>query len=157
MPWLPENIWRRRLTVEYEQMRASNFSFTASEDYTRYNVFLKGRGFVRENNVVVPRDSHEVMITLKREYPYAGGLDLVWRTPIFHPNIRESDGRVCIQLVNEWAETQTVLHVVQALERLLREPNPASPLNLDAAEYYVRNGLVEAPKAKPGRPRLVFE
>lgn len=156
MPFLPENIWRRRLSSEHAEMAASALQFRVNPDFTEYIVTLVGPGFSRETGKILPKNSHEVRIVLKREYPYAGGFDLTWITPIFHPNIREEDGKVCIQLVNQWMETQTVRQVVEALERLLREANPASPLNLEAAEYFVRNGIVPAPVQKPGRPRLVF-
>lgn len=147
---LPEEIWRRRLESEFNEMRSAGGKFEVAPDYTEYTISLRGPGLYRDAGGVKKRDQHTVVIALNRNYPYAGGIDVVWLTPIFHPNIRESDGKVCIQLVNDWAENQTVAAVVQALHHMLENPNPGDPLNKEAAEYFVKNGLAAGiVKAKP--------
>lgn len=157
MPQLPESIWRRRLDSEFEEMSASGTRFQSNQEHTEYRIFLEGGSLWRDHGVIKKRSAHEVLVRLKREYPYPGGIDVVWLTPIFHPNIRESDGKVCILLVNDWAETQTVKSVVDALKQLLDNPNPASPLNKEAAEYLVKHpeefGLT--PVEKHNRPHVV--
>ncbi len=141
-------------------MKASGARFQANEQHTEYRLFLEGCALYRDRGVMKKRTAHEVLIRLKREYPYPGGIEVVWLTPIFHPNIRESDGKVCILLVNEWAESQTVKSVAEALKQLLENPNPASPLNKEAAQYLLKHpeefGLtpVES-RSRPGRPRVV--
>jgi ubiquitin-conjugating enzyme E2 D/E len=77
-----------------------------------------------------------VQIALKREYPYAGGIEVVWLTPIFHPNIHPGDGKVCIQLLNEWSESQSVASLVKALRQLLVQPNPYNALDKEAADFF---------------------
>jgi len=82
---------------------------------------------------------------------------LIWETPIFHPNIRP-DGKVCIQLVNKWSASQTILSIMDALVQLLETPNPESPLNYDAAQYFIEHpdALKRAtPMEKPRKPRIV--
>ena len=153
MPFLPENIWKRRLESEFEEMRSSSENFDSNAELSEYLVSLKGAGLYRDSGRVVARDSHSVRIDLLRSYPYAGGVDVTWLTPIFHPNIRESDGKVCIQILNDWAESQTVLSLVKSLRHLLDNPNPLDPLNKDAAEYYLKNG---ASASTPKRPRIVM-
>lgn len=152
MPFLPEIIWKRRLESEFEEMRASGEKFESNSGLSEYMVSLKGSGLYRENSRLLSRDSHSVRIDLLRSYPYAGGVDVTWLTPIFHPNIRESDGKVCIQILNDWAESQTVLSLVKSLRHLLENPNPLDPLNKEAAEYYLENG---ASASAPKRPRVV--
>ena len=165
MPALPEEIWRRRLESEYAEMRESGERFEANAALTEYTISLREPGLCREGGLIARRDSHSVKILLLRAYPYPGGIDVVWLTPLFHPNVREKDGKVCIHLLNDWAENQTVLSVVRSLKHLLEYPNPYDALNKEAADYYADNpdgvqaalaGQVAKP-AEPGKPRIVFK
>jgi len=157
MAALPEAIWKRRLESEYDEMRESGERFEANAALTEYTVSMRGPGLYRDNGKVFRRDSHSVKIELLRSYPYPGGIDVVWLTPIFHPNIREADGKVCIQLLNDWAENQTVAALVKSLHHLLENPNPNDALNKEAADYFAENpgAQLQAP-ATPGKPRIVF-
>ena len=154
MPSLPEEIWKRRLESEYNEMSGSGLNFDASSDYAEYTISLRGPGFYRDFNGIRQRDQHSVRISLNRNYPYAGGIEVVWLTPIFHPNIREEDGLVCIQLVNDWAENQTVASVVKALQHLLETPNSDDPLNYEAADYF-RNEKITPVKIRG--PKVIEE
>ena len=139
MPQLPETVWRRRIETEYLQLVQKGVQFTASADKLSYDFVLRGPGLVTDGNGIVKRvEEHRVRLTLNREYPYAGGFELVWLTPIFHPNIR-GDGKVCIQLVNKWSAGQTMANIIDALHQLLSNPNPDSPLNTDAARYFMEH------------------
>ncbi|HIH20081.1 TPA: hypothetical protein HA244_02330 [Candidatus Micrarchaeota archaeon] len=150
--FLPENIWRRRLESEHSEMRASGIKFETNADQTEYTLNLHGKGLAKQGDAIVEKDSHTVQIILLREYPYPGGIEVYWLTPIFHPNIRAEDGRVCIQLVNDWSETTNVLGVVRALQHLLENPNPKDPLNKEAGKWFAENGFTGG-KAK--KPRVV--
>jgi len=159
LPQLPEPIWRRRIESEYQQLAtAGKDFFTANQDHTDYVFIIRGPGLVEERGGFVTRtDEHRVRLTVKREYPYAGGFDLAWQTPIFHPNIRQ-DGKVCIQLVNKWSASQTILSIMDALCQMLENPNPDSPLNYDAAQYFIehpnalKGGVITQ---KPKKPRIL--
>lgn len=150
---LPENIWRRRLESELLAMQQSGEKFEISPDKTTYIVSLHGEGLVKDGDNIAKRDNHSIEIDLLREYPYPGGIALFWLSPIFHPNIRAEDGAVCIQLINEWSETQTIVSVVKALKQMLANPNPQSPLNQEAANYFLQNPQLPQQAAKG--PRLV--
>ncbi|MFH1199560.1 MAG: ubiquitin-conjugating enzyme E2 [Candidatus Micrarchaeota archaeon] len=155
MPFLPETVFSRRLQAEFAQMHASGLKFTASADKTEYEVSLDAPGFKRVSGQVSPINSHRFTVKIKREYPYAGGLDVVWLTPIFHPNIREGDGKVCIQLVNEWTASQTIASVCAAIIQLLANPNPFSPLNIEAARFFDQNPQALSGKYAYTRPRII--
>ncbi len=162
MPSLPEPVWRRRLQREHEIMSESRASFTCNADRTEYTITLHAPGLVlEESGAVRMQDAHRVRIRLGREYPYAGGLEVTWLTPIFHPNIRQEDGKVCIQLLNAWSADVTVANIVEGLAHLLEKPNPSDPLNKPAADYFMahpnalnRSHLPAAHIVK--RPRIVF-
>mgnify|MGYP001606539720 CR=1 FL=1 len=141
MPFLPEAIWRRRVDAEYTRLRDSGERFQVNADKTRYVISVAGPGLYKQGSTLTRRFNHDVEIVLKREYPYAGGIEVVWLTPIFHPNIRE-DGRVCIHLLNEWSEAQTLDALVNALRQLLKAPNYHDALNKEAADYFAENNVV---------------
>jgi len=155
MPQLPAEIWKRRIESEYNQLRSRGFDFDVSPDHTEYNFRIAGDALCVQDGRLVPVNRHEVFLRLKREYPYAGGFELVWKTPIFHPNI-DGKGKVCIRLVNLWAASQTVASIIDALTQLLENPNPDSPLNYEAAQYYIENPKGKAgPAARPSRPKII--
>lgn len=155
MPRLPEEIWRRRVESEHAELTAKGYSFEVSPDHTDYVFHLSGRGLCRRGGQISPISSHDVRVKVTRDYPYAGGFELVWLSPIFHPNINK-DGRVCIALVNKWAAGQTLSSVVDALLQLLKNPNPDSPLDFEAAQYFLEHPSGEAPEGyKLSRPRII--
>ncbi|MFH1106477.1 MAG: ubiquitin-conjugating enzyme E2 [Candidatus Micrarchaeota archaeon] len=155
MPFLPDAVFQRRLAAEFSEMQASGLQFTSSPDRTEYEVSLTAPGFRRVSGKVQPVSSHRFRVKIKREYPYGGGLDVVWLTPIFHPNIREGDGKVCIQLVNEWSASQTIASVCKAIIQLLANPNPFSPLNIEAARFFDQNPDAFKGRYSYARPRVV--
>lgn len=163
MVFLPESIWKRRLESEFQEMQRSGERFDYSPDFTTYTITIAEPGVVMRNNSLSVEYGHKVEVKLKREYPYPGGIEVTWLTPIFHPNIRSEDGKVCIRLVNEWMETNTVLSVVNALKQLVKNPNPNDPLNKEAAEFMMKNPNAFADllngtgngNSFPKRPRLI--
>ena len=46
------------------------------------------------------------------------------RTPIYHPNINCSNGKVCVSYINKWKNTNDVIGIVNRVFDLLAEPNP---------------------------------
>jgi len=155
MPQLPAEIWKRRIDSEYNQLRSRGFDFDVSPDHTEYTFRILGDALCVRDSALVPISRHVVYLRLNREYPYAGGFELVWKTPIFHPNIDEK-GKVCIRLVNLWAAGQTVASIIDALGQLLENPNPDSPLNYEAAQYYLENPKGKAGSvARPSRPKII--
>ncbi len=83
----------RRLQSEFEEMRrlaeaSSMISFTSSGvPPLRYDLTLRCVGLARWANSVVETDVHQVELDLGGNFPLAPP-DVVWRTPIFHPNFK---------------------------------------------------------------------
>ncbi len=155
MPRLPQEIWQRRIDSECAEVSRKGIKFDISPDRTRYTFYLDAPALCKRGNEIIPANSHKISLVLTRDYPYAGGFELVWLTPIFHPNIDEH-GRVCIALVNKWAAGQTVASIIDALFQLLANPNPDSPLNFEAAQYYLENPGGNAPSGyRLSRPRIM--
>lgn len=76
-------------------------------------------------------------IDIPEDYPNSPP-KVYFETKIFHPNIRESDGEVCITILKPWVwnNSKRIIDVLLAIYYLLINPNPASPLNSVAAELY---------------------
>jgi ubiquitin-protein ligase len=98
---------------------------------------------------LVLRGDHVLSIIINEEYPFEKPL-VLWRTPIFHPNIMtpEDGGHVCIKLLDKWSFNSNLLSFIKGIETLLLHPNPGSPFGTSsctaAAEYY-NSGKRRAP------------
>ncbi len=159
MPQLPQSIWKRRLDNEFAQLHSTNQAFEANADKTRYIININSAAFYQTPNGLSKRFDNKVQIDLKRDYPYPGGLEVTWLTPIFHPNIRQIDGKVCIRLLNKWSASQTLVDIVKAIESVLENPNPGDPLDREAADYFRQNPNAINASAAPEfkKPRIIIK
>jgi len=71
-------------------------------------------------------------------YPY-GPPAVLFKTPIYHPNI-DFSGRICLDILKDkWSAVYNVQTVLLSLQSLLGEPNNASPLNNEAAQLHQKD------------------
>ncbi len=86
-----------------ERNPAISFEANRAHAADRYEVTLRYRSFVElPPGTREPRigDEHRVEIILGSDYPRRAPF-VGWLTPIFHPNIRDSDGAVCLGVLQE--------------------------------------------------------
>ncbi|KAF8471193.1 ubiquitin-conjugating enzyme/RWD-like protein, partial [Kalaharituber pfeilii] len=133
---------RRRLLKEYASLQSSpppDFFLPtpapASDDLTTITLHLIGPA-----STPFEAGLFTVVLKLPPTYPVQPPR-ATFRTKIFHPNVCDRTGDVCVDtLKREWNEKVTLYEVCVVIRCLLVEPNPTSSLNeeagrLLAAEY----------------------
>ena len=90
-----------------------------------------------------------------QDTPYAGGMffltadfpetypqtkpEIKFVNKIYHLNVRESDGHICISTLNQWVPNTPMVNVLSSIFALFYEQNPLSPYSVTmAAQYKLR-------------------
>jgi len=132
---------QRRLEADFRSVEeldaeSSIFSFNASGDPpTRYRLLFEGPGICRGGGGEIQIiHKHEVIVELGAAYPRMVP-NLLWQTPIFHPNI-SNNGVVCLGgYGTHWVPSLTLDEMSTMLWDMIRYKNfdIQSPYNRDAA------------------------
>ncbi|RPA81058.1 ubiquitin-conjugating enzyme E2 pex4 [Ascobolus immersus RN42] len=78
--------------------------------------------------------SYHLSISIPSDYPI-NPPKITFLTPVFHPNVDAKTGEICLDLLKDrWTAVLTLEGCLEAIRRLLGEPGPDSPLNIEAAK-----------------------
>ncbi|KAF7255726.1 hypothetical protein EG68_07774 [Paragonimus skrjabini miyazakii] len=96
-------------------------------------------GYIVPEEAPYSKGAFKIEITFPPEYPFKPP-KLIFRTPIYHPNIDEK-GMICLPIITpeNWKPATKIEHVLQALISLLHSPEIEHPLRSDVAEEYVKD------------------
>ena len=90
-----------------------------------------------------------------QDTPYAGGMffltadfpdtypkikpEIRFKNKIYHLNVRDGDGHICISTLNQWVPNTPMVDVISAIFALFYDQNPLSPYSLSMATQYKLN------------------
>ncbi|EXC16031.1 Ubiquitin-conjugating enzyme E2 5 [Morus notabilis] len=134
---------RREMDVMKLMMSDYNVE-TINDGLNEFNVEFHG-----------PKDSlyeggfWKIRVELPDAYPYKSP-SIGFVNKIFHPNVDELSGAVCLDVINQsWSPMFDLLNVFEVfLPQLLLYPNPSDPLNGDAASLMMKNRKLYDQKVK---------
>jgi ubiquitin-protein ligase len=147
----------RRLESEHAEMvdlaKASSMVEFSSHGTppTRYQVVLTCTGIASAGNMLIPVMRHEFDLILSPEFPMLEPT-IVWRTPVFHPNIRPP--HVCTGDI--WFAGSSLAELCVALCEMVQYKsfNVYHPLDRDAALWLLEYLKTDSPEI-PLDPRPV--
>ena len=82
----------------------------------------------------------QLKIIFPPEYPFKPPT-VTFVTPIYHPNVSEEEGLICMEIVNaaHWKPTTKIVMVLEQLVKMLVEPEPGHPVRADLAEIFTKD------------------
>ena len=130
----------RRSFRDIAALQASNFPCIVKEQCSTssgisFETLLNG-----PSNTPYAKGQFKISFHLPETFPFASP-SVGFATKIYHPNIDERSGSVCLDVIgSNWTPMYTLLNVMELLlPQLLDSPNPLSPLNGEAAALYLRS------------------
>lgn len=160
-PAAPVTSGKRRIETDVIKLVNKKHEVTMLNNTNEFVVKFHGpKDSVYENGV------WKVRVELPDKYPFKSP-SIGFLNKIFHPNIDEASGTVCLDVINQaWTALYELTNIFECfLPQLLQYPNASDPLNGEAArmfmhkpeeykktcrEYVLRYATERIPRPPPG-------
>lgn len=132
--------------MDIMKLMMSDYDVSLGDNESTNNFYVKFLG---------PKDSYyeggvwKVHVTLPEQYPYKSP-SIGFCNLMYHPNIDEASGSVCLDVINQtWSPMFDLLNIFKVfLPQLLLYPNAADPLNGEAAALFLKDKKSYSQKVK---------
>eukprot|EP01083_Nonionella_stella_P087811 244450_1 len=127
----------KRRDMDVMKLMMSDHEVTLSQEDDISDLYVQFKG---PEDSPYEGGSWKVHIVLPIQYPFRSP-SVGFSNRIFHPNIDEVSGSVCLDVINQtWSPMYDLVNIFDIfLPQLLKYPNAADPLNSAAAQIYNRD------------------
>lgn len=124
-----------RLENEIYKLKTKGYLKHISDSYNEIIVEIIGPKDTPYRNALL-----SLNINIPTDYPFKSP-SIGFISKIFHPNIDESSGSICLDVLNQvWTPLYDLLTILEVfIPQLLTYPNPSDPLNTKAAQLFIND------------------
>ena len=125
----------KRINKELIDIQKENIFKTSviNDDIFNWECVLKGT-----ENTAYENGVFRLSVNFTESYPFKPP-KVKFITRIYHPNINQY-GSICLDILNKnWSPVLTISKILLSILSLLDDPNPDDPLDIKAAELYLKN------------------